>query len=207
MYSLSVAERLSVVFAVCYVPRGIDSSLLLSCISCKVTINGRGRQVKALPKAAMSMCTHFPAVIDISERLTLLNLDNARKAINSMRAAVEQRGVAALQCGILDNRRSAKDKVELLSQHPGSEIFVANRFLWRLLDSKKRNHSLALSPAMTQLSKGCIYWLKARKITSSFDIPLEAVALSGFQRVGSHPRLKLPRVVLSQAIATIVRNR
>jgi hypothetical protein len=49
-----------------------------------------------------------------------------------MRAAVELRGVAALQCGILDNRRSAKDKVELLPQHPGSELFVANRFLWRL---------------------------------------------------------------------------
>ena len=57
----------------------------------------------------------------------LLNLDNVRKDINSMRAAVEQRGVLALPCGIIDNRRSAKDKVELLPQHPGSEIFVANR--------------------------------------------------------------------------------
>jgi hypothetical protein len=44
-----------------------------------------------------------------------------------MRTAVEQRGVAALPCEILDNRRSAKDRVELLPQHPGSEIFVANR--------------------------------------------------------------------------------
>ena len=73
------------------------------------------------------MCTHFPAVSDISERLVLLNLDNVRKDINSMRAAVEQRGVLALPCGILDNRRSAKCKVELLPQHAGSEIFVANR--------------------------------------------------------------------------------
>jgi hypothetical protein len=61
------------------------------------------------------MCTHFPAVIDISERLTLL-----------------KEVLLLFNVGILDNRRSAKDKVELLPQHPGSEIFVANRFLWRL---------------------------------------------------------------------------
>jgi len=125
--ALSVAERLSVVFAVRYVPRGIDSSLLVSCNSCKMAINGRGGMRDALPKASLSMCTHFPAFSDISERLVLLNLDNVRKDINSMRTAVEQRGVAALPCGILDNRRSAKDRVELLPQHPGSEIFVANR--------------------------------------------------------------------------------
>ena len=127
MYALSVAERLSVVFAVRYVPRGIDSSLLMSCNSCKMAINGRGGHINALPKASLSMCTHFPAVSDISERLILLNLDNVRKDINSMRTAVEQRGVVALPCGILDNRRSAKGKVELLPQHPGSEIAIRRK--------------------------------------------------------------------------------
>ena len=107
VYALSVAERLSLVFAVRYVPRGIDSSLLLSCNSCKMAINGRGGLINALPKASLSMCTHFPAVSGISGRLVLLNLANIRKDINSIRAAVEQKGVVALPCGILDNRRSA----------------------------------------------------------------------------------------------------
>ena len=74
---------------------------------------------------------HCPCVLVFQLSATfqnvLLKLDSVRNDINSMRTAVEQRGVVALPCGILDNRRSAKGKVELLPQHPGSEIFVANR--------------------------------------------------------------------------------
>jgi len=103
-----------------------------------------------------------------------------------MRAAVELKGVAALQCGILDNRRSAKDKVELLPQHPGSEIFVANRFYG----------------ACAPLTR-----FQDKKSLTCIAISIDSFIEGLYMLVEGKPRLKLPRVVLSQTIATIFTNR
>jgi len=90
-----------------------------------MSINGWGGNINAYPKASLSMCTHFPTVSYISERIVLLKLDNIHKDINSMRAAVEQRCCLFLRN--IDMRRRAKDKVELLPQHPGSEIAIRRK--------------------------------------------------------------------------------
>jgi hypothetical protein len=74
------------------------------------------------------MCTHFPALFGDSKRLLLRDFIALRQQLNSIRGTVEQRGVTALPCGIQDDRRSIKDKVELLPRYPGSQIFVANRY-------------------------------------------------------------------------------
>jgi len=62
VHPLNVSERLSIVFAVGYVPRGIESLNLRACDSCKTSINGRSNKLISLPNASMSMCTHFPAL-------------------------------------------------------------------------------------------------------------------------------------------------
>ena len=133
VHPLNVSERLSIVFAVGYVPRGIESLDLRACDSCKTSINGRSTKLRYLPNASLSMCTHFPALFGDSKRLVLRDFNALRQQLNSIRGAVEQRGVTALPCGIQDDRRSVKDKVELLPRYPGSQIVVANRFALRFL--------------------------------------------------------------------------
>ncbi len=115
-------------FAVAYVPIGIESPSLKACNACITSINGRSEKIRALPMASLAMCTHFPVLVGEAKRLILRDRGSGiRQKINSIRAAVEQRGVTALPLDIQDSRRSYADKVGLLSKHPGDEIFVANR--------------------------------------------------------------------------------